>query len=121
MNFQPLDVRPPKSHVTKDYLETIYASYGGNCRLIFGNINKDDDLITFDPKYANVMQLLFGDWFMCFNEESAKRISARRQGQPGFNCITVRGDQYKSDGTLSGGDTSRSGGNRIQEINDYFQ
>lgn len=113
-------MRPRKSMVTPDYLKALYATYQGKCKLIIGNLNADDDIVTYDPKFKNVMELLFGDWFMCFNEESAKKISARKNGQPGFNCITVKGDQYRSDGTLSGGDTSNSGGNRMQEIQNYM-
>ena len=73
-------MRPRKSMVSPDYLKALYATYQGKCKLIIGNLNAEDDIITYDPKFRNVIELLFGDWFMCFNEESAKKISARKNG-----------------------------------------
>ena len=57
---------------------------------------------------------------MCQNEETARRISDKKNNLTTANCITVKGDMYKSDGTLSGGDTSKSGGNRLLEIHNYL-
>ena len=71
-------------------------------------------MVKYDGKYHNVMQKLFADWFLCETEDQARKISAK--GKFGFNCITKKGDIYRADGTLSGGDTTRSGGNRLLEI-----
>ncbi len=62
------------------------------------------------------MKLLFQDWFLCEDEETAKLVSSRKNGLQGYNCITVKGDKYQADGMLSGGDTSNSGGNRMLDI-----
>jgi chromosome segregation ATPase len=85
-----------------------------------GNADSAMDIVTFDPKFANVMQLLFQDWFLCEDEETARKLSTRRNGQNAYNCITLKGDQYKADGLISGGDTSRSVGNRVLDIQQYL-
>lgn len=67
------------------------------------------------------MQFLFGDWFICLNEDTARKLSDKKNNiLAASNCITVKGDMYRSDGTLSGGDTSKSGGNRLLEIHNYL-
>lgn len=92
MTFHPLDVRVPPSQIKPVLLQQIYAFVNHKAKLIVGNADPALDIVTFDPKFANVMQLLFQDWFLCEDEETARKLSTRRNGQNAFNCITLKGD-----------------------------
>lgn len=58
------------------------------------------ELIDFDPKYARVMEFVFGNTFVSANEEVARNISSGNQARA---AVTLRGDKYGTEGTLSGG------------------
>jgi len=48
------------------------------------------------------MASVFGTTFIADDKETAKLISLENNVQR-FNCVTLEGDSYRSDGVLSGG------------------
>lgn len=53
------------------------------------------------------MQYVFGDAFVCDNAEIAKKLAF--DPKVGLNCVTLDGDLYSPQGTLSGGSGSSTG------------
>lgn len=95
MQFYPLDaLHPNSSQIKPDKLQQIYEFTQNKAKLIIGNLDPSQDLIQFDPKYTPVMRLLFQDWFLCDDEQTADRVSSKKNGQLGYNCITLKGDKY---------------------------
>jgi structural maintenance of chromosome 2 len=58
-------------------------------------------LIDYDPEYQQVMEFVFGGKFICFNLETAKKIAYHPQILQ--STITLDGDCFDPEGTLSGG------------------
>ena len=58
-------------------------------------------LIEYEPVYRQVMEYVFGSKFICYNLESAKKIAYHPQIL--HSTITLDGDCFDPEGTLSGG------------------
>lgn len=58
-------------------------------------------LIEYDPVYQTVMEYVFGTKLICFDLDSAKSVAFHPQVMT--TTITIDGDQFDPEGTLSGG------------------
>lgn len=58
-------------------------------------------LIDYDPIYQTVMEYVFGTKLICFDLDSAKSVAFHPQVMT--TTITIDGDQFDPEGTLSGG------------------
>jgi len=65
-------------------------------------------LIQFDQKFEKIMQQIFGSIFICEDNETAKKLSS---GQKAYQCVTLLGDSYRTDGVIGGG--VNTSGNRL--------
>lgn len=65
------------------------------------------ELINYDPKLERTMRWLFGDTFICNNQDAAKKVTfpQRYNLSRNYGCrsITLTGDEYRTGGSLSGG------------------
>ena len=58
-------------------------------------------LIDYDPVYKSVMEYVFGSKFVCFDLDTAKKIAYHPQILQ--STVTLDGDCFDPEGTLSGG------------------
>jgi structural maintenance of chromosome 2 len=58
-------------------------------------------LIDFDPKYKQVLEFVFGSRLVCTTLDAAKQVAFHRQIL--VNTITLEGDHFDPEGTLTGG------------------
>lgn len=58
-------------------------------------------LISYDPKYKRVMEWLFGEIFICVDNETASKISFDRSLKR--KSVTLDGDVYDPSGVVAGG------------------
>lgn len=100
VTFMPLKDIISKE-VPRDIISKIEELTQGRAKLAI-------DLIDFDPKFTKVMQQIFGQTFVCEDNETAKKIS---QGQRAFPCVTLLGDSYRTDGVIGGG--ANTAGNKL--------
>jgi structural maintenance of chromosome 2 len=60
------------------------------------------NLIDYDEKFKPAVALLFGMTFVAEDMATAKQIAFDNPIQ-NFNCVTLQGDSYRTDGSLGGG------------------
>ena len=60
------------------------------------------NLLQYDAKFQPAIAHLFGSTFVAADQKTAKLVSMAESGQR-FNCVTVDGDSYRTDGVLTGG------------------
>lgn len=60
------------------------------------------DLITYDPKYENIIQSLLGNLFVTDNLTNARRLAAQYQHR--LRLITLEGDVLSPGGSMTGGE-----------------
>ena len=79
--------------------QAIYKTFGKKAVLAL-------DLLDYPPELHNTIAYVFGNFFICETEEIAEKISF----DPNFRrrAVTLAGDSYNPDGTLSGGESIRS-------------
>ena len=65
------------------------------------NVHRALDLIDFDPRYQQVMEFVFGSRLVCATSDMGKRVAFHPQVMA--NTITLDGDHFDPEGTLSGG------------------
>ena len=61
------------------------------------------NLITYNKTYEKVLANMFGSIFVCDDQTTARKLCYENNGIGRFNCITLQGDLYKTDGVMSGG------------------
>ncbi len=66
------------------------------------------DLLTFDPKYRDIMENLLGRTAIAENMDSAIAIAGRHGHR--FRIVTLDGQVLNAGGSMTGGSTSRSSG-----------
>ena len=108
VTFMPLRDIVSKE-IPRDLIQKIEEVTQGKAKLAI-------DLIQFDPKFTKIMQQIFGQVFVCEDKETAKKIS---HGQRAFQCVTLQGDSYRTDGVIGGG--ANTLGNRLQQINQFME
>jgi chromosome segregation ATPase len=73
-----------------------------------GKVKLAIDFLNYDKKYHKAIASVFGSTFIAEDKATARKVALDNNGMRNYNCVTVDGDMYRSDGTLSGGaDTSR--------------
>ena len=79
--------------------QAIYKAFGKKAILAL-------DLLEYPSELHNTIAYVFGNFFICETEEIAEKISF----DPNYRrrAVTLAGDSYNPDGTLSGGESIRS-------------
>ena len=67
-----------------------------------GKVRLAIDLLDFDAKFRPAVAHVFGYTFVADDKETAKLV-AMDSNMERFNCVTIQGDSYRSDGILTGG------------------
>ena len=60
------------------------------------------NLLQYDQKFHPAIAHIFGQTFVALDQKTAKLVAMADSGQR-FNCVTVDGDSYRTDGVLTGG------------------
>ncbi|NYZ76642.1 chromosome segregation protein SMC [Candidatus Micrarchaeota archaeon] len=89
--FIPLDIR---AHFITDEQRTLSKSEGSRGFLL--------EVVSFDSKYSNVFQFVFGDTLLIDSIESAKKVGIGKA-----RMVTLEGDLLESSGTITGGIVKR--------------
>ena len=66
-----------------------------------GKVELALNLITYDKSVSSAMQFIFGTSLICKDAETAKKVTFHPKVRA--RCITLDGDVYEPEGTLSGG------------------
>lgn len=74
-----------------------------------GKANLALSLIGYDEEVAVAMEFVFGNTFVCEDAATAKLV-AFKDGGPRTRSVTLEGDVYDPQGTLSGGSAPQSSG-----------
>jgi structural maintenance of chromosome 2 len=82
-----------------------------------GRVELAINLIEFDEKFQPAMALLFGNTFVADDEDTAKLV-AFDNGFKKFNCVTLKGDSYRTDGILGGGANKRE--SLLDKVDQYL-
>jgi structural maintenance of chromosome 2 len=89
-----------------------------------GKVELALNLIGYEPEVSRAMEFIFGTRLICKDAETAKQVTFHPQIRA--RSITLQGDTYDPEGTLSGG--SRRGGASVlvniqqyNQLNDQFQ
>ena len=61
------------------------------------------NLVEYDTKFQPAVALLFGSTFVAEDMATAKIIAFDNPFKKFFNCVTLQGDIYRTDGALGGG------------------
>nr|AGH55761.1 SMC2 [Brachionus calyciflorus] len=67
----------------------------------YDNVHTALSLIEYDPVYKTLMEYVFGSKLVCFNLDTAKTVAFNPQVMT--TTITLDGDTFDPEGTLSGG------------------
>lgn len=74
-----------------------------------GEVELALNLLEYDPKYHKAIASIFGSTFVSELNSSARHVSMENPNQKlRYNCVTLDGTMYKSDGVLSGGSQRQS-------------
>lgn len=78
------------------------------------------NLIQYDERFKPAMAHIFGSTFVAEDQETAKKISMGSGAThiKKYNCMTVLGDSYRTDGLLSGGSMQIQ--TYLDKIDDYL-
>lgn len=69
-----------------------------------GKVELALNLVTFDQKFMPAVAHIFGQTFIAEDKATAKLVAMDNSNQSlKFNCVTIQGDSYRTDGVLSGG------------------
>lgn len=92
----------------EDKKQAIYKTFGNKARLAL-------DLVEHSQENRNTIGLVFGNFFVCETKEIAEKIAY----DPNFRkrAVTLEGDSYNPEGTLSGGEAFKS--SSLAEIIEY--
>ena len=74
----------------------------------YGFVGLGCDLLTFDPKYRDIMENLLGRTVIAEDMDSAIAIAGRHGHR--FRIVTLDGQVLNAGGSMTGGSTSRSSG-----------
>ena len=77
------------------------------------------NLIEYDKKYEAAMHQVFGAVFIADDQATARKISLDNNSVARFNCCTLKGDMYRSDGILTGGHSGST--IQIEKLHDYIK
>ena len=67
-----------------------------------GKVELALNLLKFDDKFKPAMAHIFGSTFVAQDAKTARQV-AMDNPQMRFNCVTLAGDSYMTDGLLTGG------------------
>ncbi len=76
-----------------------------------GALGLADELVRFDPYYANVIRYLLGNTLICDNIANATRIA--KKYPRAFRIVTLDGDNIATSGAMTGGSARRDSGNLL--------
>jgi structural maintenance of chromosome 2 len=61
------------------------------------------NLLDFEARFQPAIAHIFGQTFIAEDQETAKKVAMENNLGRKFNCVTLQGDSYRTDGILSGG------------------
>lgn len=86
-----------------------------------GKVGRALELVGYSEEVSKAMAYVFGGSLVCADQETAKKIAYHPQIRA--HCVTLEGDHYSPEGTLSGGSQQRSGDllKKLTRINQLSQ
>jgi structural maintenance of chromosome 2 len=86
-----------------------------------GRVGRALELVGYSDEVAKAMAYVFGGTLVCVDTETAKKCAYHPQIRA--HCVTLEGDHYSPEGTLSGGSQQRSGDllKKLTSINNLTQ
>ena len=76
-------------------------------------------LVKYQLALEKTMQYVFGDAFICEDNETAKRVAFDPRVR--MRCVTLEGDVYNPQGVLSGGSTPDNGTELLKKVKELFR